>query len=194
MSKGTIDILPLQKNRVKTSPALSSMINGNIGGPNDGEAEVEFIKDVIVRSTSDHIHSVVSTIYPYFENHLDDLSYFHDKEILIPTNEYNYMLGMMKYEGNTYLSLDSLCETESIDCFGESIYSLDLLNVFKAYEIPNHKLTLKTDVPVRLLRNIDQTKGLCIDNSHRRPKHNHHRQKPPAVAQPPPPEAGRRET
>ena len=30
--------------------------DGNIGGPNDGEAEVEFPKYVVVHSVSDHIH------------------------------------------------------------------------------------------------------------------------------------------
>ncbi|XP_023741901.2 uncharacterized protein LOC111889982 [Lactuca sativa] len=139
---------------------------GNIGGPNDGEAEVEFPEDVIIRSTCDHIHSIISTIYPSFENHLDDPSYFQDKAILVPTNEEvdainDYMLGLMKDEGKTYLSSDSLCETESADCFEESFYSSDVLNAFKASGIPNHKLTLKTGVPVMLLRNIDQTKGLC---------------------------------
>nr|KAJ0200517.1 hypothetical protein LSAT_V11C600318980 [Lactuca sativa] len=139
---------------------------GNIGGPNDGEAEVEFPEDVIVRSTGDHIHSIVSTIYPSFENHLDDPSYFQDKAILVPTNEEvdainDYMLGLMKDEGKTYLSSDSLCETELADCFEESVYSSDVLNAFKAFGILNHKLTLKTGVPVMLLRNIDQTKGLC---------------------------------
>nr|KAJ0206990.1 hypothetical protein LSAT_V11C500262950 [Lactuca sativa] len=122
---------------------------GNIGGPNDGEAEVEFPEDVIICSTSDHIQSIVSTIYPYFQNHLDDQSYFQDKDILVPKNEEvdainDYMLELMKDEGKTYLSSDSLCETESADCFEESVYSSDVLNAFKASRILNHKLTLKT--------------------------------------------------
>nr|XP_043616032.1 ATP-dependent DNA helicase PIF1-like [Erigeron canadensis] len=71
------------------------------------------------------------------------------------------MLGLMKKEGKTYLSLDSLCETESADDFEESLYAPDVLNGFKFSGIPNHKLTIKVGVPVMLLRNIDQTKGLC---------------------------------
>ncbi|KAL7608989.1 hypothetical protein Lser_V15G12538 [Lactuca serriola] len=89
---------------------------GSIGGRNDGAAEVEFPEDVSVRSTRDHIHSIVSIIYPASENHLDDPSYFQDKAILVPTNEEvdaitNYMLELMKDEGKTYLSSNSLCET-----------------------------------------------------------------------------------
>nr|KAJ0207329.1 hypothetical protein LSAT_V11C500281760 [Lactuca sativa] len=93
---------------------------GTIGGPNDGEVEVEFPEDVIVPSTGDHIHSIVSCIYSSFQNHLDDPSYFQDKTILVPTNEEvdainDYMLELMKDEGKTYMSLDSLCETEAED-------------------------------------------------------------------------------
>ncbi|KAL7590425.1 hypothetical protein Lser_V15G40505 [Lactuca serriola] len=92
----------------------------NIGDLNDSEAEVEFPEDVVVRFTGDHFHSIVSIIYPSFENHLDNPSYFQDKTILVPTNEKvddinDYMLGLMKDERKTYLSSDSLCETESPD-------------------------------------------------------------------------------
>nr|KAJ0204322.1 hypothetical protein LSAT_V11C500292160 [Lactuca sativa] len=119
----------------------------NIGGPNDGEAEVEFAEDVIVYSTGDHIRSILSI----------------HKDILVPTNEEfdainDYMLGLMKDEGKTYLSSDSLCEIESTDCFEESVYSPDVLNAFKAYGIPNHKLTLKTSVPFMLLRLCNGTR------------------------------------
>nr|KAJ0186500.1 hypothetical protein LSAT_V11C900480510 [Lactuca sativa] len=51
----------------------------NIGGPNDGESQVEFSEDIIVRFIGDHIHSIVSIIYLYFENHIDDPSYFKIK-------------------------------------------------------------------------------------------------------------------
>ncbi|XP_052623725.1 uncharacterized protein LOC111905605 [Lactuca sativa] len=95
---------------------------GTIGGHNDGEVEVEFPEDVIVPSTCDHIHSIVSTIYLSFQNHLDDPSYFQDKAILVPTNEEvgainDYMLELMKDEGKTYMSSDSLCETEVQDFY-----------------------------------------------------------------------------
>nr|KAJ0206675.1 hypothetical protein LSAT_V11C500274400 [Lactuca sativa] len=39
---------------------------GTISGPNDGEVEIQFPKDVIVPSMGDHIHSIVPTIYSSF--------------------------------------------------------------------------------------------------------------------------------
>nr|KAJ0201970.1 hypothetical protein LSAT_V11C600306970 [Lactuca sativa] len=68
----------------------------NTGGPNDGEVEVEFPEDVVVRSIGDHIHSIVSTLYPSFENHLDDPSYFQDKAILVQQMK-NSMLPMTTF-------------------------------------------------------------------------------------------------
>ncbi|XP_023745059.1 uncharacterized protein LOC111893225 [Lactuca sativa] len=143
-----------------------TILSLTVGGPNDGEVEVEFPEDVIIPSTADHIHSIVSCIYSSFQNHLDDPSYFEDKAILVPPNEEvdvinDYILELMKNEGKTYLSSDSLCETETEDSFEESVYFLDALNAFKASEIPNHKLILKKGVLVMLLCNIDQTRGLC---------------------------------
>nr|KAJ0184840.1 hypothetical protein LSAT_V11C900483170 [Lactuca sativa] len=41
------------------------------------------------------------------------------------------------------ISSDSLCETEAPNSFEELIYSPNVLNGFKASEIPNHKLILK---------------------------------------------------
>ena len=85
---------------------------------------------------------------------------------MVPTNEEvdsinDYMLELMKDEGKTYMNSYSLCETDAQDSFEESIYSPDALSAFKASGIPNHKLILKKDVSVMLLRNIDQTRGLC---------------------------------
>ncbi|XP_061343385.1 uncharacterized protein LOC133289472 [Gastrolobium bilobum] len=42
-------------------------------------------------------------------------------------------------------------------------FSPEILNTFSCSGIPNHKLILKFNVPVMLLRNIDQSRGLCND-------------------------------
>ena len=91
---------------------------------------------------------------------------------MVPTNEEfdatnDYILGLMKDEGKTYMSSNSLCEIKLPDFFEESIYSSVVLNGFKASRISNHKLTLKIGVPVMLLRNIDQAKVLCNGTDYR---------------------------
>nr|KAJ0192032.1 hypothetical protein LSAT_V11C800389060 [Lactuca sativa] len=95
---------------------------------------------------------IVSIIYLSFENHLDDQSYFQDKAILVPTNEEfdatnDYILGLMKDEGKTYEFKFFMNQFTLRLCWTSRIF--------------NHKLRLKVGVPVILLCNIDQTKGLC---------------------------------
>ncbi|XP_052623866.1 uncharacterized protein LOC128129287 [Lactuca sativa] len=61
-----------------------------------------------------------------------------------------------------YLSSDSICQYKFVhDKFDANLYSPDVLNGLKVSGLPNHKLVLKIDVLVMLLRNIDQKNGLC---------------------------------
>ncbi|XP_075076489.1 uncharacterized protein LOC142163134 [Nicotiana tabacum] len=43
----------------------------------------------------------------------------------------------------------------------EHVHTPEFLNTIKCSRIPNHAITLKVGVPVMLLRNIDQSSGLC---------------------------------
>jgi ATP-dependent DNA helicase PIF1 len=43
----------------------------------------------------------------------------------------------------------------------ETMYPLECLNSIKQNGIPNHELTLKIGCPIMLMRNIDQTNGMC---------------------------------
>nr|XP_043633113.1 ATP-dependent DNA helicase PIF1-like [Erigeron canadensis] len=140
---------------------------GTIGDNNKGgEADVQFLDDVLIKSDGDHIKAIVDAIYPNINDHLHEPGYFRDKAILVPTNDEvdrinDHVLSLIKAEERTYFSSDRPCETESLDAFQQSLYSPDVLNGFKISGTPNHKLLLKPGVPVMLLRNIDQSKGLC---------------------------------
>jgi ATP-dependent exoDNAse (exonuclease V) alpha subunit len=59
----------------------------------------------------------------------------------------------------TYKSCDSVCETST--CGVDGLYPTEFLNTLKFSVIPNHELKLKMGLPVMLLRNINQTTGLC---------------------------------
>jgi ATP-dependent DNA helicase PIF1 len=41
------------------------------------------------------------------------------------------------------------------------IYPIEYLNILNANNFPSHKLKLKIDTPVMLLRNLNQSLGLC---------------------------------
>ena len=85
---------------------------------------------------------------------------------MVPTNDEvdhinEYMLSKINGEEITYFSSDTVCSDEMSSTFEESLYSPEILNSFKVSGIPNHKLSLKVGVPVMLLRNLNQSRGLC---------------------------------
>ena len=56
---------------------------------------------------------------------------------------------------------DTPCQSNEQDEVQSEWFTSEFLNDIKCSGIPNHKLKLKTGVPIMLLRNIDQAKGLC---------------------------------
>nr|XP_043619921.1 ATP-dependent DNA helicase pif1-like [Erigeron canadensis] len=68
---------------------------------------------------------------------------------------------MMPGEEMTYLSFDSICESEDTNEMEEALFSTDVINNLRLAGLPNHKLVLKVGAPVMLLRNLDQQNGLC---------------------------------
>ncbi|XP_071694282.1 uncharacterized protein [Rutidosis leptorrhynchoides] len=108
---------------------------GKINEPNDGEADVEFPIEI-------------------------------SKAILAPTNEEvdsmnEHILSSIDDEERVFYSSDSLTPDEENDTWAQQVYSHEVLNGLKVPGVPNHKLTLKRGVPIMLLRNMDQSKGLC---------------------------------
>ena len=59
----------------------------------------------------------------------------------------------------TYLSCDSVCATTTKGM--EHMYTKEFLNTLRFPGMPNHELKLKVGLPVMLLRNINQSAGLC---------------------------------
>ncbi|XP_057246786.1 uncharacterized protein LOC104899231 [Beta vulgaris subsp. vulgaris] len=85
--------------------------------------------------------------------------------ILAPTNEMveivnDHVLSTIHGEEKVYLSSDAISKEEGN--FGvHEMYSTEFLNTIRCSGLPNHSIRLKVGAPVMLLRNIDQTSGLC---------------------------------
>ncbi len=65
-----------------------------------------------------------------------------------------------------YLSANSLTLTKEgasavVGVSMDSLYLMEFLNTLQFNDIVNHKLELKVGVPILLLRNLNQTIGLC---------------------------------
>ncbi|XP_076918632.1 uncharacterized protein LOC143579127 [Bidens hawaiensis] len=108
---------------------------GNLGGPNDGEATIKIPEDLLIKDSLDPVSDLIDFVYP---------------SIVFPGQEMEY------------LSSDSIDKVESVsEDFDPTLYSPDFLNGIKMSGMPNHRLLLKVGVPIMLLRNINQKKGLC---------------------------------
>ncbi|XP_072066587.1 uncharacterized protein [Arachis hypogaea] len=89
-----------------------------------------------------------------------------DRAILAPTlncvtDVNNKMTAGLPGQERVYLSSDSVCVEEENMEFELDVFSPKILNGINCSGLPPHKLVLKVGAPVMLLRNIDQTNGLC---------------------------------
>lgn len=120
---------------------------------------------MLVDGGHDPIATIVESTYPDIADHIWEPSYFQERAILAPTNEIaetvnDHVLSQLPGEERTYLSSDAISVEEGN--FGiHEMYSTEFLNTIKCGGLPNHSIRLKVGAPVMLLRNIDQSSGLC---------------------------------
>ncbi|XP_074297343.1 uncharacterized protein LOC141628055 [Silene latifolia] len=139
--------------------------DGLLGGPNDGEVDIEMPEDILIPQTSDPIANIVNSTYPSLEDNLGSHEYLQERAVLAPTHEIvetvnDYILSKIPEIEKEYLSSDEISKEES-NIYMQDLYSTEFLNTIKCSGIPNHNLKLKVGAMVMLLRNIDQTRGLC---------------------------------
>jgi len=127
---------------------------------------VEIPKQLLIENTELPLMSLVEFVYPKFVVNMMKPGYFDDGAILCPTNDSveevnEFMLSLLGGEEVTYLSSDTSCQYDVQDEVQSEWFTSKFLNDIKCSGIPNHELKLKIGVPIMLLRNIDQAKGLC---------------------------------
>lgn len=140
--------------------------DGKLGKPNDGEVDIDIPDEMLIKESSDPEGSIIDFTYPKILDNLDDNKYFTEKAILAPTNEVvdsinEKMLSVIPGEQVTYYSCDSVCKSEKGSSINEDVFSTEFVNGLKFSGVPNHELKLKLGIPIMLLRNIDQSNGLC---------------------------------
>ncbi|GJV60973.1 ATP-dependent DNA helicase PIF1-like protein [Tanacetum coccineum] len=137
-----------------------------LGEANDGEVEIDIPEEIQINEADDPVASIIDFTYPNILSHINDPTYFQEKAILAPTNEVvdtinEHLLNSFPSEEMVYLSCDSIDKSENGANIDQSVFSPEFINGLKFSGIPNHKLVLKVGVPIMLLRNIDQSNGLC---------------------------------
>ncbi|TXG69924.1 hypothetical protein EZV62_004859 [Acer yangbiense] len=140
--------------------------NREVGEDFDGEATIEVPDEMLIKDQENGLAKLVEFVYPNFLENSTDPNFFQERAILSPTfidvamlNE--YLMPFIPGDERIYLSSDTICKEDANFENEEDTFSPDILNTFTASGLPNHKLNFKVGVPVLLLRNIDQSNGLC---------------------------------
>jgi ATP-dependent DNA helicase PIF1 len=117
------------------------------------------------------LKGLIRTIYPDHQRHSGDAMYLMQRSILAPKNidvdeVNNAILESLSKELHTYLSANSLIPTKKgasavLGVSMDSLYLVEFLNTLQFSGIENHKLELKVGMPILLLRNFNQSIGLC---------------------------------
>lgn len=140
--------------------------DGKIGEPNDGEGTIDIPDELLIKDEVDPLGCLISFTYPDICKNVLDPAYFRERVILAPTHDVvdsinESILSMIPGNETVYLSSDTISECEEDSEMNAAMWSPEVLNSLKLSGLPNHKLILKENVPVMLLRNIDQPNGLC---------------------------------
>jgi len=117
------------------------------------------------------LKGLIRTIYPDHQCHSRDAMYLMQRSILAPKNidvdeVNNAILELLSEESHTYMSTNSLAPTKegvsvTVGISMDSLYSVEFLNTLRFNGIANHELQLKVGVRILLLRNLNQSIGLC---------------------------------
>ncbi|XP_076888979.1 uncharacterized protein LOC143539586 [Bidens hawaiensis] len=60
---------------------------GNLGGPNDGEATISIPDDLLIKHSLNPMSDLIDFVYPSMLERFNDLSYFQERVLLAPLNE-----------------------------------------------------------------------------------------------------------
>ncbi|GJZ16102.1 ATP-dependent DNA helicase PIF1-like protein [Tanacetum coccineum] len=163
-------VLPIISNGswqdIEFSEWILKVEDWEIGEHYDGEVSIDLPEEFLLDAVDDPVTAIVDFTYLNILNNINDLSYFQEKAILAPMNEVvdnmnEHLLEKFQGEEMVYLCSENVDKTERHATIDQSIFSSEFIHGLKFSGVANHMLALKVEVPILLLRNIDQPNRLC---------------------------------
>ena len=109
----------------------------------------------------DSLKKLINIVYPDLRTNLSDQSWLEGRSILTPTNK-NVDIINHTVVGMTAGTEVVLHSADAVDNIQDArSFSVEYCNSLNPTGLPSHILTLKPNVPVMLLRNLDSSSGLC---------------------------------
>lgn len=126
---------------------------------------VEIPKDLLIFTSENKIKALVESTYPDFTGQFSKAEYLKNRAILATTNEIvdeinDYMISLVPGVEKEYFSADTISKCTDTCNDADILYPVEYLNTLNANNFPSHRLKLKVDVPIMLLRNLNQSLGL----------------------------------
>ncbi|KAM0905470.1 hypothetical protein ACQ4PT_017379 [Festuca glaucescens] len=144
--------------------------NGDVPGTaKDGEDSGSWVSipdDLLLRPSSSNMDAAIESVYDSFFFNYSSADYLAERAIMCPTNTvvdeindsvFNRVPGCSR----KYLSCDSISKSTDHVAEADLLYPPEFLHSVTINNFPHHEIDLKVGVPVMLLRNINQSLGLC---------------------------------
>ncbi|XP_074373688.1 uncharacterized protein LOC141714039 [Apium graveolens] len=112
------------------------------------------------------VENMIVNIFPGFLQNYKNSNYISERAILTPTNQTvsyinSKIVEMIPGEEFCYLSVDRADDFGGTDAELDVAFPTEYLNSLCIPGLPNHELKLNEGVVVMLMRNLNQTLGLC---------------------------------
>ncbi|XP_074380933.1 uncharacterized protein LOC141721732 [Apium graveolens] len=109
---------------------------------------------------------VMASTYPNFAHKGQSTQYLSERAILTPTNQIvghlnSFIIDKLPGESVSYFSVDAAEEFGGTDEDMNEAFPIKYLNSLNVAGMPPHDLKMKVGVVVMLMRNLNQTLGLC---------------------------------
>jgi ATP-dependent DNA helicase PIF1 len=163
----------LQENREELSQFSKWMINigeGKIHATSrEGEDEPTWIQipeEFLLMPQGGKTACIVEKVYEDLQTNYMDLKYLKDRAILTPTNDVvdsinDYIVSLIPEQTKEYLRCDKVIKAPNTHDSYDLLYPVKLLNTLNGNNFPKHRIVLKKGTLVMLLRNLNQSEGLC---------------------------------
>ncbi|XP_055960513.1 uncharacterized protein LOC130015063 [Mercurialis annua] len=139
--------------------------DGNLSSDEDDDL-IELPTELLVCEYEDPITAIVNATYPNLLQRYSEDEYLQERAILAPKNDTvkeinQVVMEQLLEDAVSYYSSDFVCKASSNINDQDILYPTEFLNTLKFSGVPDHNLKLKVGVPVMLMRNINQSAGLC---------------------------------
>ena len=130
------------------------------------ETLVPIPEEFLIKDYTEPIAAIVDAVYTDMVNQYKNIDYLRNRAILCPKNDTvdeinTYIVSLLPAEIKQYLSCDKVVKAPNSHESYDILYPIELLNLLNGSNFPTHELNLKVGVPIMLLRNLNQSIGLC---------------------------------